>query len=110
METNDCDDCISKNSCYGRGEKCNDYVKSDDENYEEDEDDECKRCNCTIITPYPLEPTEYCNLCAQALTVEFQEIISIISHNLKAGAVSVGWIERFIDKQMLIILKKDKNE
>lgn len=121
----DCDDCASKDSCPAKGERCNDYVlneedyiknykKYDEEDFdEEEEDNECKKCGCTMTiptTPYDLEPTDYCNLCAQDLLVKLQEIIEIISRNIKAGTVSITWIENFIDKQMLELLKKDNKK
>ncbi len=32
----------------------------------------CLRCHKTMDIPFPLEPTKYCNLCAQELIIEME--------------------------------------
>lgn len=41
-----------------------------------DEQDEscCKRCHATCFTPEGLEPTDYCNLCAQGLVPALEAV------------------------------------
>ena len=56
-----------------------DDMTYDDDYYEEDEDTDCKRCNCATTVPYDLEPTDFCNLCAQELVIKFREVLEKIS-------------------------------
>jgi hypothetical protein len=49
---------------------------------EPEEDNVCKRCRITLLIPADLEPTEYCNLCAQELVEEQEEEIERLTANL----------------------------
>lgn len=50
-----------------------------------DEDAPCKKCGEFMTTPFGLEPTEYCNLCAQDLVMEFEQDKARLDWLIKQG-------------------------